>query len=159
MNVLKDNYSIYKEEPIKKNNEILICEHCQSELEYEESDIRIGEFGAGYVDCPLCGYGNILDEEKFHLVLTQDNIKFPEHFWHTSEKTGAVDICNEENVKKYIKEAIKYFRENKDEYTWGHWITGNLLMFVIRWSGDEIYEIYVSNDFYNTEIPFEKEDY
>ena len=30
---------------------------------------------------------------------------------------------------------------------------------VHRWSGDEQYEVVVSTDFYNMDIPFEEEDY
>lgn len=30
---------------------------------------------------------------------------------------------------------------------------------VFRFEGDEIYSVYVTRDFYNTEIPFEKSDY
>lgn len=155
MRILKDNYKIQE----KKYPDFLICEHCLSELEYEESDIRIGALGLAYLDCPLCGYESAINDEELYITLTKDNIEFPNHFWHTSEDTGAVDVCNTDNVRKYIKEAIQYFRQNKDEYSWGGHITGNLYIHVRRYDGDEIYEVTISNDFYETDIPFEKEDY
>ena len=49
--------------------------------------------------------------------------------------------------------------KNKDEFSWGGHLTGNLYINVHRYSGDEMYEVTVSNDFYHTDIPFESEDY
>lgn len=153
MKVLKDNYNTEAiVEPVRK----LVCEHCGSELEYEAPDIRIGAFGCAYVDCPCCGKGNDIDEDG--ITLTVNNVEFPTHFWHTSKETGAVDYCNNKEVKKAIYKAIDYFRNNKDDY---HWFTacGNLYVDVCKYEGDESYEVVVSNDYYETSIPFESEDY
>lgn len=135
----------------------LICEYCGSELEYEESDVRIGAFGCACIDCPCCGKDNMLYEED-GITLTKDNIEFPAHFYHTSKETGAVDCCNNEEVKNDIHRAIDYFRKNKDEY---HWFTacGNLYVNVCRYEDDESYEVMVTNNYYETSIPFEREDY
>lgn len=135
-----------------------ICEKCKSELLYEKSDIRIGEYGCAVVDCPLCGYENYLDEEG-DITLTMDNIEFPTHFHHVSTETGAVDRCDNEHVKKYIYEAINYLRSHRDEHEWGGHITGNLYLNVSKLEGDEMYDITVSNDFYNSFVKFESEDY
>ena len=157
MKVLVNKYNKESIKEAVKSTKKFICEYCGSELEYEESDMRIGAFGCAYIDCPCCGKNNVLYEED-GITLTKDNVKFPTHFWHTSKETGAVDCCNNEEVKKDIYRAIDYFRNNKDEY---HWFTacGNLYVDVSRYEGDESYEIMVTKDYYETSIPFEREDY
>lgn len=155
MKVLKNNYN-------KQNVEIeepkeLICEKCKSELEYEQSDLKIGAYGCAYIDCPVCGYANYIYEEN-EFELTKDNVEFPTHFSHTSLE-NAVDCCNNQMVKEYINKAIEYFRKNKDEYHCGGHITGNLYISVCKYEGDRLYDVTVSNDFYSTSIPFEPEDY
>lgn len=136
-----------------------ICESCRSELEYEESDLRIGEFGCVYVDCPVCGEENMLVDNEHAITLTVDNIEFPIHFRHLNKTTGTAEVCNDEEIKKYLRRAVDYFRKNKNEYDWGGWITGDLYLQIHRYDGDEIYTVTVSNDFYVAEIPFEEEDH
>lgn len=164
MKVLVDNY--------KKNNHVeankyvnnyprkMLCECCNSELEYEESDIQIGAFGCATVVCPLCGDTNFIDDSGKELTLTVRNVEFPIHFWHTSKETGAVDVCNNKEVKEAIYRAINYFRNNKNEDEY-HWFTatGNLYVDVCKMTGDESYEIMITKDYYSTVIPFEAADY
>lgn len=163
MKVLVDNYK--KNDYVEMNMQIdsypreMTCECCNSELEYEESDIKIGAFGCAYVPCPLCGYDkNFIDNSEKELTLTARNVEFPTHFWHTSVETGAVDCCNNEEVKKAIRKAISYFRENKDAESWIT-STGNLCVHVNRFEGDENYDVLVTKDYYETHIPFEAADY
>lgn len=163
MKVLKDNYSndnlVRNIEPeIKPYPRNHICENCKSELQYEESDLRMGAYGCVYLDCPLCGFDNMLEDNEYSIVLTVDNIKFPLHFHHVSVENGAVE-CADKYFKEYLHAAIKYFRNHKEEFDWGGHLTGNLYMQVHRYSGDETYEVVVSRDFYTMEIPFEPEDY
>lgn len=161
MKVLKNNFDnttnkeIKQIEPYPKK---LICENCGSELEYEKSDLRMGELGCVFVDCPLCGRNNMLEDNEENITLTIDNVEFPVHFFHTSKEKGAVDCCSNEEIKKRIREAIAYFREDKEGYSW-YSQSGNLYVQVRRFKGDEMYEVIVSNDFYSTEIPFEPQDY
>lgn len=161
MKILKNNYKV---EEVKNVIEQLyprkiICESCKSELEYEKSDLRIGEYGLLFLDCPCCKHNNVLDEEG--IILTKNNVQFPTHFHHTSVETGAKDTCDNENIKKHIHEAIDYLRRHKDEdWNWT-WYTayGNLYIRVDRFNGDECYYVTVSNDYYTTDIPFELEDF
>ena len=162
MKVLKDNYTNVKhiiDEIKNKYPKRLVCEKCESELEYNESDITIGQYGCAFIACPCCKYENYLDDGEHDLILNVDNVEFPTHFGYISVETGAVDVCNNEEIKNYIRKAIDYFRVNKEECDWGGHITGNLYIHVHRWSGDELYDVNVSNNFYSTSIPFEEEDY
>lgn len=161
MKVIKDNYNTNEDEVVnaKSYPRIATCEYCSSELEYDKSDVVIGELGLAYIHCPLCNNNTFTYQEDEDVILTIDNIEFPIHFHHISKETGAVDCCNNETVREYIRKAIEYFRRNKEEYDWGTHITGNFYIQVHRYSGDETYEVIVSNDFYSTDIHFEAEDY
>ena len=161
MKVLKNNYEPYKEvetQKIESHPRKHICESCSSELEYDKSDLRNGEFGLVVLDCPCCGHNNIFDDHEDTMILTRDNIVFPDHFHHTSEETGAVNACTNEEVKECINKAIDYFRKNKDEFAW-YTAFGNLHVTVFRFDGDESYEVVVTKDYYCTDIPFEDRDY
>ena len=162
MKVLQNNY--FEKDSQNEFNEIepyprkLVCEHCNSELEYDKSDLRIGALGCVHLDCPCCGKSNAIDSHEDELILTVNNIEFPTHFWHTSKENGAVDCCNNERIREYIRNAIDYFRTNKDKYTWYTYI-GNCFIAVFRYDGDKNYEIIVSDSYYSTYIPFESKDY
>ena len=158
MKILKNNFKKELEPKLENETKKLECEHCNSELEYDAFDVNIGEYGCAFVECPLCGYENYLDDGEHDMDLTMHNVEFPTHFAHVSKDTGAVDACNNEEVRECIRKAIKYFRENKEEFAW---ITayGNMVVSVYRWVGDEAYEVIVGNNYYNTYLSFENEDY
>lgn len=108
MKILKDNYNVKRVVEDDRNNypRKMVCERCESELEYEESDITNGAWGCAIVPCPCCGNENFLDDGEHDLTLTMDNVEFPTHFSHTTEANGAVDVCNNEEIKKYLCQAI-----------------------------------------------------
>ena len=163
MKVLKNNFNemeslVTTATKIKPYPRKLTCDECGSELEYEKSDLRMGEYGYMFIDCPLCGYGNMLEDHELSIKLTKDNIEFPTHFHWFSKEAKAVDVCNNEYVKNNIKRAIGHFRTHDDEWYW-YTGTGNTMIFVHKLDGDEEYDIYVTPDYYEMTIPFEKEDY
>lgn len=157
MKVLKNNFNKINtiETKIKPYPRKHKCENCNSELEYDESDIYIGVYGASHIKCPLCEHENMIDDNEYNIRLTKDNVEFPTHFAHHN---NGVDTCNNENIKKYVREAIEYFRINKSESYWFSG-SGNTMVYVFRFDGDEEYEVVVTKDYYSTYIPFEKIDY
>lgn len=159
MKVLENNYNTEKEIEMPYPRE-LICENCGSKLQYEESDLHMGEYGCMHITCPLCDCDNMLDDNENNIMLTVNNIEFPIHFNHTSKESGAKDTCNADNVKKEIQRAINYFRTNKNENEYSFSTSyGNLYINVMKFDEDEEYHITVSNNFYEMDINFEKEDY
>lgn len=161
MKILKNNYTQTKtneEAKVKPYPRTLICEVCRSELEYVASDLRMGALGCVYVDCPCCGRDNMLEDNENSITLTVDNVEFPTHFWHTSKENGAVEACDNETVKHEIRRGIDFLRKHKTEFTWMTQY-GNLHIDITRLSGDESYNIFISNDYYETDIPFEDIDY
>lgn len=156
MKVLKDNYNkTMQNKPYPRQ---IVCEGCQSELEYNETDLQMGSYGVMHLQCPLCGEDNMLDDNENNIILTVDNIEFPLHFHHISKELKAVDICDNEHIKECLHNAVNYFRKNKEEFSWSTWC-GNMYVCVHRYPVDELYEITISNNFYNMDIPFEAEDY
>lgn len=157
MKVLVNNYN---GEPVKKIEYTyprkIVCDKCGSELEYEKSDIEIRAYGCPEITCPLCGMDiPLYDEEE--LVLTENNISFPVHFYHTFKEKGAVEVSNE-RIEEYIREGINWLRANKKEYSW-FIQTGDLHLEVNKYDGDEVYNIIVTKNYYETDIPFKREDY
>ena len=164
MKVLKNNYNdgkiaAHETIVVPKYPRKLECEKCGSELEYDKDDLEIGVYGMAHVRCPLCNYSNPLyDDDENDIKLTKYNIEFPTHFHHTSVENGAVDTCNNKFVKECINKAIDHFREYKDEFAY-YTGTGSTMVYVFRLTGDEEYEVVVTDNHYSTYIPFEKIDY
>lgn len=157
MKVLKDNYSTT--EYVEQTNKI-VCGDCESELEFDKSDVEIGVSGCAYVKCPLCKHDNFLGDYRidgFDLELTVDNLEFPKHFYRFSKASGAVEITDKE-VEKRIHEAIKHLRYN-DEQDYYVTSSGDTMVLVLRLDGDESYFVSVSKDHYNVDIPYEPIDY
>lgn len=61
-------------------------------------------------------------------------------------------------INKWIQQGIEFLRENKDEY---YYFTGsgNTLVHIYRFDGDEEYYVVVSKDYESSEVKFEEEDY
>lgn len=133
------------------------CRQCDSQLGYDDNDLKYGAYGCAYIKCPLCGCSNILDDEE-PLKLTIDNVNFPTHFDHFSEKAGALSIP-EETINQCIRKGIKYLRENKDEDFWLY-RAGDTCVFIFKFDEeDRKYNVVVSKDYHETNIGFEKIDY
>lgn len=133
------------------------CNLCDSELEISENDTHIGWLGAKYITCPCCGKESMVDELD-GITLTKDNLEFPVHFSRTTKGLRDVIEVKSDEIIKEINRSITYFRENKDEFYW-YVSFGDLFLIVFRYSGDEEYFVMATKDFYETYIPFEKEDY
>lgn len=139
--ILENNYKKYK------------CEHCDSIIGIEPSDIHIGVYAAKYITCPCCGEESFYSEGE---KLTRDNFSFPLHF-NFSKTKRSVHVKDSE-IEKYIKKGIDYFRNNKSENFY-YVATGDSIVFVIRYSGDEDYFVVVSDKYYSVEIDFDEVDY
>ena len=133
------------------------CSECGSELEITKEDTHIGWLGAAFINCPCCNQEAMVYEMDA-ITLTIDNIEFPAHFHRTALGLGKVKEVSASDIKKEIKRGVKHFRDNKDNFCW-YTNYGDLFLVMIRYPGDEEYWVVVTKDFYETNIPFEKEDY
>lgn len=158
MRVLKDNSKNKREVHIEEPKTFVInCCECGSELEVVKEDLHIGWLGAQFVKCPCCGEDAIVDEIE-GIKLTVDNLEFPTHFRRTNKDKKNVKEISPYEILKDIKRAIRYFRENKNEWAWST-SCGDMFLAIYRFAGDEEYEVVISKDHYQTYIPFEKCDY
>ena len=155
MKILKDNS---KNIEVKEQNPIkILCSECDSELEITKEDTHIGWMGARFVTCPCCGEESIVDEME-GITLTKDNIEFPIHFNRTTKGMRHTLEATSNEIVKEIRNAIEYFRKNKDEFCW-YKSYKDVFVKVFRDSACDSYFVVVAKDFYETTIPFEKEDY
>lgn len=158
MKVLKNNYNSEETTKEVKPNVLTInCEKCDSELEITENDTHIGWLGARFITCPCCGEESMVDELD-GITLTMDNLEFPIHFNRTTSGLRNVIEVSPNKIIKEIQDAIMFLREHKDmDYKYVSY--GDLFVIVFRYEGDENYFVLVTKDFYEVDIPFEKEDY
>lgn len=158
MKVLKNNYNT--EEVIKEEKPDVLtirCSECDSELEITEKDTHIGWLGARFIKCPCCNQEALVDEFE-GITLTKDNLEFPIHFNRTTKGLKNIVEIDSDKIIKEIQRAITYFRENKNEWNW-YTSYGDFFINVYRYDEDEEYFVLVTKDFYETFIPFEREDY
>ena len=154
MIVLKDKYSYVtqKQDEFKPKTYKITCENCDSELEVEDDDIQVGVYGMGYVVCPCCGEETYADELADYFPLNKDNVKFPTHYF-SYNKAISVD---DDTINKWVKECIEKFDSN-DEHDWCRFTgRGDTMVFVFKFGEDARYDVYVCKNYYETFIPFDK---
>jgi hypothetical protein len=153
MIVLNDKYNRMMQTESKPKTYKITCEHCGSELEVEDDDVQVGAYGMGYVVCPCCGEKTYSDELADYFPLTKDNLKFPTHY--TSSSSDGVHI-NDDTINKWVKECIDKFDPN-DENDWCRFTgSGDTMVFVFKFYTDEEYDVYVCKNYYETFMPFDK---
>lgn len=149
MKILKDNCS--KEEP-KPEVYHITCEQCGSELEVTNDDISVGKYGMGYVKCPCCGEETYSDELADYFPLTKDNLEFPLHYDSSSDGIHIDD----DRINKWVRECIENFYTN-DKNDWCRFTgSGDTMVFVFKFDEDEEYNVYVCKNYYETFLPFDK---
>lgn len=131
------------------------CLHCDSLLLVDEEDVREGYMGFAVITCPVCMHEEFLDEDNLNRTVTAETVKFPENFWYFGGKD--CKELNEDDIREYIKRAVKYFRENPDNFCYQTG-TGDTMVYVLNFSGDQEYDVVVCKGYYETHIPFEDID-
>lgn len=128
------------------------CYGCGANLLFDKLDVKTGAYGAAYVDCPVCGYEVLIDDEKFDKELNSTNIEFPKDFAHTYSKNCTVNVSKydiESEVKKMLS-ILKQTPDNSDgQYLL--YMYGDVLIMVFK--GSDEYSVVVANDYYDTAIP------
>lgn len=137
---------------------IINCPHCDSVIAYKNCDIKYGTLGIPFITCPCCG-DNIDLENEEPMVLTRDNVRFPEHYYKFNNDDGVVKVTDE-RVDTYVRQCIDTFRNAaSNDFNALRIGEGNTEVFVFRYDGDEEYVVYVGKNGYETNIPFEDVDY
>ncbi len=130
----------------------ITCENCDSELEVTDEDIEIGKLGMGYVKCPCCGENTYADEISDACILTKENLHFPQHYMDCKNAISLSD----KDIDKCVKKLIEQF-DPTDKNDWCRFTgTGDTMVFVFKFDEDREYNIYVCQNYYETYLPFLK---
>ena len=134
----------------KEEKHVALCDKCDSYSELTEKDeIFYGYFGLPYIHCHECG-GDAYIEDLEGIMVDENNLEFPQHFYHFGSKNGAVKIADED-IQRMAREAIKRLKERKDN-SFTFEATGDSIVIALDFE-DEI-EVVVAKDYY--EFDYEK---
>ena len=87
-----------------------------------------------------------------YFQLTKDNVEFPTHYYSFSDGVHIDD----DTINEWVKECIEEFDPN-DENDWCRFTgSGDTMVFVSKLDEDEEYDVYVCKNYYETFIPFDK---
>ena len=93
---------------IKSNNnksewpKRVFCDECYAELEIEESDVFVGEFGCHLFKCPCCGREVAVDGIERDTPPT-----FRKTFWHTfADKSNNTYHIEDDEIQKMINDCV-----------------------------------------------------
>lgn len=80
----------------------VFCDDCYAELEVEESDVFVGEFGCHLFKCPCCGREVAIDGIERDTPPT-----FKQTFWHTyADKSNDTKHIEDDEVQKMINSCV-----------------------------------------------------
>lgn len=119
------------------------CEKCGGLI---NGEFKYGHLGQLYVICNNCGENNYLWDED-GIVLTKDNVKFPEHYF--SFKNGS--CINNDRINEWVTKCIDRLEKNPDiVYTTIG--SGDTIIYVTRNADEGVFVVDVCKDYYETEI-------
>ena len=124
----------------------VFCDECQAELEIEESDVFVGEFGCHLFECPCCGREVAIDgigrdtpptfrKTFFHYSVTKEGTVPFKHI-PDNEVQEMIDKC----VHRLISEDVEV-----GEYTME--AIGDTAVYAFKY--EDCIEIIVTQDYYN----------
>ena len=124
----------------------VFCDECYAELEIEESDVFVGEFGCHLFKCPCCGREVAIDgidrdtpptfrKTFFHYSVTKEGTVPLKHI-PDNEVQKMIDGC----VHRLISEDVK-----AGEYTME--ATGDTAVYAFKY--EDCMDIIVTQDYYN----------
>ena len=132
----------------------VMCENCQAELEIEESDVFVGEFGCYMFKCPCCNKTTSINGFDRDTPPT-----FRKTFLHhstTKEGTVQSKHISDNEVQKMIDGGVHGLSSEDvraGEYTME--ATGDTAVYAFKY--EDCIEILVTQDYYNDTLF--KEDY
>ena len=122
----------------------VFCDECQAELEIEESDVFVGEFGCYLFKCPCCGREVAIDGIERDTPPT-----FKQTFLHifTGKSNNMVHIEDDE-IQRMIDKCVNNLISDDveaGEYTME--ARGDTAVYAIKY--EDYIEIIVTQDYYN----------
>ena len=137
---------------IKSNNiksewpKRVFCDECQAELEVEESDVFVGEFGCHLFKCPCCGREVAIDGIERDTPPTFRKTFF--HYSTTKEGTVQSKHISDNEVQEMIDKCVhRLVSEDAEvgEYTME--AIGDTAVYAFKY--EDCMDIIVTQDYYN----------
>ena len=122
----------------------VFCDECQAELEVEESDVFVGEFGCYLFKCPCCGREVAIDGIERDTPPT-----FKQTFWHTyDDKSNDTKHIEDDEIQRMINHCVNNLIS--DEVQVGEFsmqACGDTVVYAFKY--EDCIEILVTQDYYN----------
>ena len=137
MRLIKSN-SIKSEYPKR-----VFCDECQAELEIEESDVFVGEFGCYLFKCPCCGREVAIDGIERDTPPT-----FRKTFWHTYvDKSNDTKHIEDDEVQRMINHCVgKLISDDVEVGEFSMQGYGDTVVYAFKY--EDCIEILVTQDYY-----------
>ena len=121
----------------------VMCDECQAELEIEESDVFVGEFGCHLFECPCCGRKVAIDG-----IERDTPPMFRQTFWHTyADKSNDTKHIEDDEVQKMINSCVSDLIS--DEVQAGEFsmrACGDTVVYAFKY--EDCIDILVTQDYY-----------
>ena len=130
----------------------VFCDECQAELEIEESDVFVGEFGCYLFKCPCCGREVAIDGIERDMKPT-----FKQTFWHThvGKSNNTVHIEDDEVQRMIDKCVSNLISDDVEAGEFSMQGTGDTVVYAFKY--EDCIDILVTQDYY--EDTLFKDDY
>ena len=93
------------------NKKVATCDDCDERIDVYNEERKYGYLGMPYIDCPSCG-GKAYIEDENGIMIDENNIKFPDHFYKFGRDENSIKI-NDEEITVWVKRALKRIKETK----------------------------------------------
>ena len=130
----------------------VFCDECYAELEVEESDAFVGEFGCYLFKCPCCGHEVAIDGIERDTKPT-----FKQTFWHThvGKSNNTVHIEDDEVQRMIDKCVSNLISDDVEAGEFSMQGYGDTVVYAFKY--EDCIEILVTQDYY--EDTLFKDDY
>ena len=122
----------------------VMCENCQAELEIEESDVFVGEFGCHLFECPCCGCKVAIDDIGRDTPPT-----FKQTFLHIyDDKSNNTKHIKDDEIQQMINHCVNNLIS--DDVEAGEFSMqgyGDTVVYAFKY--EDCIEILVTQDYYN----------
>ena len=120
----------------------VFCDACYAELEIEESDVFVGEFGCHLFKCPCCGREGAVDGIERDTPPT-----FKQTFWHTHvDKSNDTKHIEDDEVQKMINNCVSDLIDEVQAGEFSARACGDTVVYALKY--ENCIEILVTQDYY-----------
>ena len=122
----------------------VLCDECQAELEIEENDVFVGEFGCHLFKCPRCGREVAIDGIERDTPPT-----FKQTFWHTyDDKSNDTKHIEDDEIQRMINYCVnKLVSKDVEVGEFSMQGYGDTVVYAFKY--EDCIEILVTQDYYN----------